>query len=134
MVKRTGQRKQRESEPEGDASAAFRCTNPECPLSPRTPQPEPSALLALRDHFIEAAAAIETVIRGLSGAGPEGTPPTHRTPAISRARIEAHGAGFGTLLDFEERVAGLPGVARVTISAVDSEQATLVVLFKADSG
>lgn len=41
--------------------------------------------------------------------------------------IDVNGDGFGELLDFQERLANLPGVAHVSISAIDNERATLVV-------
>ena len=37
------------------------------------------------------------------------------------------GPGFGELLDFQERLSTLEGVARVSINAIDTERATLVV-------
>lgn len=42
-------------------------------------------------------------------------------------QVDVTGEGFGELLDFQERLSRLPGVARVSISAIDNERATLVV-------
>jgi hypothetical protein len=41
--------------------------------------------------------------------------------------VEVRGGGFGELLDFQERLSSLPGVARVSISTIDNERASLVV-------
>jgi hypothetical protein len=45
----------------------------------------------------------------------------------SRIEIQAHGQGFGELLDFQERLSKIDGVARVSISAIDNQQSMLVV-------
>jgi hypothetical protein len=110
--------------------------------------------LRLRDEYLAAAGSIQTVVGGLEGlaAGFKGQ---HAAPAQSRAasepalerepmaaqpqeardelprlqktQIDVKGSGFGELLDFQERLSQLPGVSRVSISAIDNERATLVV-------
>ena len=129
MAKRTGQREHAVTGPGATAPAGFRCGNPECPLSPQSLEAGPDALLRLRDEFLRAAEGIDAVVRGLDGGTAEGARPADHPPSVRDAAVETQGAGFGRLLDFQERVAGLPGVVRVSISAVDSERATLFVQF-----
>ncbi len=42
-------------------------------------------------------------------------------------QVDVNGSGFGELLDFQERLSEMNGVSRVSISAIDSDRATLVV-------
>lgn len=106
-------------------------------------------LLRLRDEYLAAAGSIQTVVGGLEGlaAGFKGqhaaprvsetnsgpvqvtTPPAVSDPAprLQKTQIEVTGSGFGELLDFQERLSQIPGVSRVSISAIDNERATLVV-------
>lgn len=105
-------------------------------------------LLRLRDEYLAAAGSIQTVVGGLEGLAsgfkgqhpsprPAGAP--HESPAEAgptvpaepprpqKTQIEVTGSGFGELLDFQERLSQVPGVSRVSISAIDNERATLVV-------
>jgi hypothetical protein len=60
-------------------------------------------------------------------------PGVARTPVVPRPRpaervqVDVKGTGFGDLLDFQEQLSQLPGVARVSINAIDNERATLIV-------
>ena len=105
-------------------------------------------LLRLRDDYLAAVAGIQGVARGLEGlasgfkgqhsasteppvAAPAAVPEPATTepsePRVQRMQIDVKGSGFGELLDFQERLSSLPGVSRVSISAIDNERATLVV-------
>ena len=58
----------------------------------------------------------------------EPAPSPQRVPQRPREmRIDVKGKDFGELLDFQERLSALEGVARVSINAIDNERATLVV-------
>ena len=53
-------------------------------------------------------------------------------PLSRRVHLHVRGPGFGELLDFQERLSTLEGVAHVSINAIDTERATLVVELAAD--
>ena len=110
-------------------------------------------LIRLRDEYAAAANRIQEIVTGLeriaagtlkgqhgaeparapataggSGAEPQpdaGNPPTPGRPR--RVHVDVKGRGFGELLDFQERLSSVAGVARVTINAIDGERATLIV-------
>jgi hypothetical protein len=111
-------------------------------------------LLRLRDDYLNAVTGIQSVVTGLEGLAsgfkgqhraPAATPapetptpdpaptgPAEPTPAqpsanAPKVQIDVKGSGFGELLDFQERLSQIPGVSRVSISAIDNERATLVV-------
>ncbi len=100
-------------------------------------------LLKLRDDYLAALAGIQSVVTGLEGLASgfkgqhsaAGTPAPAPSPSDSAAsdapvhkvQVDVKGSGFGDLLDFQERLSGLGGVARVSINAIDNERATLVV-------
>lgn len=101
-------------------------------------------LLALHAEYTEALAAMQGLVGGLEtvthgamkgqrGSSPPPPDPEPEriggTPAPEPARvnIDVHARGFGDLLDFQERLAAVRGVARVSISAIDSERAAFVV-------
>jgi hypothetical protein len=99
-------------------------------------------LLQLRQEYLAAAASIAQVVAGLEGlAGglkgqhgsrstAEAAPPggeERAEPRSRRLQVDVRGSGFGELLDFQERLSTLPGVARVSINAIDNERATLIV-------
>lgn len=102
-------------------------------------------LLTLQAEYAQALAAMQGLVGGLEtvthGAmkGQRGstTPPPPPPPAplpeasdsppATRIGIDVHAPGFGDLLDFQEKLAAVSGVARVSISAIDSERATFVV-------
>lgn len=111
-------------------------------------------LLKLRDDYLEAVASIQAIVAGLDGVAAgalkgqhtatagdegrsaEGTPTglSAQGPAAAKSgnrpakvHVEVRGGGFGELLDFQERLSEVEGVARVSISAIDNERATLVV-------
>ncbi|HMO97375.1 MAG TPA: hypothetical protein PKD27_14785, partial [Tepidiformaceae bacterium] len=99
-------------------------------------------LLKLRDDYLSAVASIQTLVTGLEGLAtglkgqhsakgtpvpPRSTPDTSdREPHVQKVHVEVKGSGFGDLLDFQERLSSLGGVARVSINAIDNERATLV--------
>ncbi|GIW13061.1 MAG: hypothetical protein KatS3mg062_0500 [Tepidiforma sp.] len=102
-------------------------------------------LLQLRQEYLLAAASIAQVVAGLEGLagglkGQHGAAgassargesaaasPERQEGRSRRVQVDVRGSGFGELLDFQERLSALPGVARVSINAIDNERATLVV-------
>lgn len=99
-------------------------------------------LLRLRDEYVAAASGIQSIVSGLDGlaaaafkgqrpatAGLEPAAATTERPHLrgTRFQVEAKGSDFGALLDFQERLSDIPGVARVSINAIDNERATLLV-------
>jgi hypothetical protein len=100
-------------------------------------------LMKLRDDYLAALASIQTLVTGLEGLATglkgqhsaQGTPlpatpapsPGVGEPEVQKVHVEVKGSGFGDLLDFQERLSSLGGVARVSINAIDNERATLVV-------
>jgi hypothetical protein len=118
------------------------------PISDAIAQALAEPLLRLRDDYLSAVTGIQSVVSGLEGlasgfkgqhsAGPAAAPPP--APATEpggasgvpsagpqKMQIDVKGSGFGELLDFQERLSQIPGVSRVSISAIDNERATLVV-------
>ena len=108
-------------------------------------------LIRLRDDYLAAVASIQSVVTGLEGlasgfkgqhtaagkvteeapgpATPPEQPANHSRP--TKIHLDVKGSGFGELLDFQERLSQLGGVARVSINAIDNERATLVVELEA---
>lgn len=108
-------------------------------------------LIRLRDDYLAAVASIQSVVTGLEGlasgfkgqhtaagkasgdlsanAAPHEPPASHSRP--TKIHLDVKGSGFGELLDFQERLSQLGGVARVSINAIDNERATLVVELEA---
>lgn len=106
-------------------------------------------LWRLRDDYLGAVATIQHLVTGLEGlatgfkgqhsasgtqvdpepAGqPSDEPPADSDePRVHKVQVDVKGSGFGDLLDFQERLSGLGGVARVSINAIDNERATLIV-------
>lgn len=98
-------------------------------------------LLRLRDDYLTAAGGIQAIIAGLDSlaaaafkgqrpapaSGQQAAPPERPGLKPARVQVEAKGGGFGELLDFQERLATLPGIARISINAIDNERASLVV-------
>ena len=130
--------------------------NPEQPLSTQLNDVLLAPLLKLRDDYVTAATRITTLASGLetlaqgSFKGQHGMPEESARPNPSEANsvpgtddseatqnrgaarskrlhVDVRGQGFGELLDFQERLSSLDGVARVSINAIDTERATLVV-------
>src|SRR5690606_18875607 len=96
-------------------------------------------LQRLRRAYEVAAAGIHQIIDGLGslagtlkGQRP-GNPPGPATSADTAAApprtitVQARGRGFAELLAFQERISAIPEVTRVSVAAIDDEQATLVV-------
>ena len=128
-----------------------RAAPPSRPLAPPSPSAagEPAELdeviaaplLRLRDQYLATVTNLQTIVAGLeslaAGAfkgqhavAPETEPASspQRVPQRPREmRIDVKGKDFGELLDFQERLSALDGVARVSINAIDNERATLVV-------
>lgn len=138
------------------ARAANAAPNPEQPLSPPLNDVLLAPLLKLRDDYVTAATRITALVSGLETLAqgsfkgqrsmpeePVRPPPSeaitvpatgdsedsqNRSAARSkRLHVDVRGQGFGELLDFQERLSSLDGVARVSINAIDTERATLVV-------
>ncbi len=95
-------------------------------------------LITLRDEYAEAVTGIQSIVTGLEsmaagafkGQRRQAAAPTERASANAPPRniqVEAKAEGFGDLLDFQERLSAIPGVARVTIHAIDTGRATFVV-------
>lgn len=129
--------------------------SPTAPVSQSIAEAIAAPLLRLRDEYLAAAGSIQTVVGGLEGLaagfkGQHAAPvqpgaasrpapepesasekPQEATrsepPRLQKTQIDVKGSGFGELLDFQERLSQLPGVSRVSISAIDNERATLVV-------
>lgn len=127
----------------------------EQPRPSQAPQRQPLAeaveapLQSLREEYLAAANRIQNIVSGLDRltAGTMKGQHTIETPApIAEAapavqeepeapqdhrprkvNLNVHGRGFGELLDFQEKLSTVPGVARVSISAIDQERATLLV-------
>lgn len=125
------------------------------PLSEAIAQALAEPLLRLRDDYLAAVSGIQSVVTGLEGLASgfkgqhtarssntaeaaEPAEPSHGTETVSadagpgetrvhRMQVDVKGSGFGELLDFQERLTRLPGVSRVSISAIDNDRATLVV-------
>ena len=103
-----------------------------------------SPLLRLRDEYLVASIGVQAIIAGLDQLASAAftrraaTPPAPTDSTGSKSspgsrdaaapfQVDVRGEGFGELLDFQERLAHLPGVARVSISSIDNERASLVV-------
>ncbi len=136
--------------------AADRAAQPPAPTTPfasTLADAIAAPLIRLRDDYLAAVASIQSVVTGLEGlasgfkgqhtsagrsageAAAATTPPertaNHARPA--KIHLDVKGSGFGELLDFQERLSQLGGVARVSINAIDNERATLVVELDAPS-
>ena len=138
------------------ARAPQAAPNPEQPLSTQLSDVLLAPLLKLRDDYVTAATRITALVSGLETlaqgsfkgqrstpeAPPPPTPPdanaapsagdsedpqSHGAARSKRLHVDVRGQGFGELLDFQERLSSLDGVARVSINAIDTERATLVV-------
>ncbi len=130
--------------------AAERATPPlAAPFSTDLAEAIAAPLLRLRDDYLAAVASIQAVVSGLEGLAsgfkgqhnatgrPEAQSPAPAAPGEAsrpqasarpaRIHVDVKGSGFGELLDFQERLSQLGGVARVSINAIDNERATLVV-------
>ena len=144
LLDRLGELEDRLNKERASASAASAA-----PLSETIARALAEPLLKLRDDYLAAVSGIQSVVTGLEGlaSGFKGqhsaagaVPPPVREPAASdspatpapdtrvhKMQVDVKGSGFGELLDFQERLSHLPGVSRVSISAIDNDRATLVV-------
>lgn len=101
-------------------------------------------LVRLRDEYVTALAGMQGLVRGLeslaagafkgqrgataAAVAPPPVPVREEVPRHPRTvQVDVKGRGVGWLLAFQERLAGLAGVARVSIHAIDAERASLVV-------
>ena len=138
------------------ARAPQAAPNPEQPLSTQLSDVLLAPLLKLRDDYVTAATRITALVSGLEtlaqgsfkgqrstpeapapptppdvnaapSAGDSEDPQSHGAARSKRLHVDVRGQGFGELLDFQERLSSLDGVARVSINAIDTERATLVV-------
>ncbi len=135
------------------AERAAQPAEPTTPFASTLADAIAAPLIRLRDDYLAAVASIQSVVTGLEGlasgfkgqhtaagkvteeaAGPAIPPdqPANRSRP-TRIHLDVKGSGFGELLDFQERLSQLGGVARVSINAIDNERATLVVELDAPS-
>ena len=93
-------------------------------------------LRRMLDEYTAARAQADAIIEGLRGlALIEGAPSAPSEPAApsatgagaSRLSVRVGGNDMGALLDFQERLSGLPGVARVSIETAASGASSLMV-------
>jgi hypothetical protein len=91
-------------------------------------------LLRLRDEYVQALEDLRTVVTALEGIAAGTLKGQHAAAASGesslkprRVAVETSGSGFGSLLDFQERLSALDGVVRVTISTIDQQRATFIV-------
>ena len=123
------------------------------PQAEAEPKPEPAGpamrqdliapLLRLRDEYLAAVSGIQEIASGLDRVTAAAFKGQHRStpapldeddfhaerPHLKQPRVEVgvKGSSFGQLLDFQEQLSAVPGVARVSINAIDNERANLVV-------
>lgn len=138
------------------ARTAARGTAEAQALTPHLSDVLTAPLLKLRDEYVAAATRITSLVSGLETLAqgsfkgqrsvPDASPPlspsdeqpigglsepmdtSGTVPARPRRlHVDVRGQGFGELLDFQERLSALDGVGRVSINAIDTERATLVV-------
>ena len=116
--------------------------SPSAPLSTSATLTEAmtAPIRTLRDEYRGALEDLQEVVRGLdrlaSGVlkgqrlprgqapGPPVSVETDEDTGVRTVRLEVKG---GDMLAFQERLAVMPGVRKASISAIDSERATLVV-------
>jgi hypothetical protein len=138
----------------GSAPGAVSAPGAEMP-PPAIAEALAAPLTALRAEYLATATHIQDIVGGLERIAegalkgqhrptqpsapitPSSAEPPVEEPAPTAARprriqVDVKGHGFGELLDFQERLSSVAGVARVTINAIDGERATLVV--ELDSG
>jgi hypothetical protein len=105
-------------------------------------------LIRLREEYLEAASQVQRIVSGLDSLAtgtfkgqhtaeraPEATTPEPPAPSATAAapdrpstvEVTVEGGDFGELLDFQEQLSSLERVARVSISRVDNDRATLLV-------
>jgi len=101
-------------------------------------------LARLRDEYAAALASMQGIVAGLDSLShgafkgqrrstPE--PPPEEAPAglqpeprnARTVQVDVKGRELGALLEFQDRLTSLPGVARVAIHAIDNERASLIV-------
>ncbi|OAI44584.1 hypothetical protein AYO38_00385 [bacterium SCGC AG-212-C10] len=96
------------------------------------PEPPAAARPVPAEHQPSAvppapAAVAQPVAARTEPATPSPIAASVRPRATERVQVDVKGSGFGDLLDFQEQLSQLPGVARVSINAIDNERATLIV-------
>ncbi len=86
---------------------------------------------ALRDEYLETLTSLERIVNGIEDLLPRGMKGQRRSTAnvddAGRIQLDVRGRGPRQLLEFRERIAALEGVDSVSIHAIDSERAVLVV-------
>lgn len=130
-----------------DRVAAGRRQEPPTPPPSATTHPPMdeglvSPLLKLRDDYLAAAGGIQAIVDGLDAlaaaafkgqrasgpSAPRPAPVHFRPPEPADAiEVDVKGSDFGALLDFQEQLASIAGVGRVSIKAIDNERASLLV-------
>ena len=93
-------------------------------------------LVTLRDQYAVTLGGLQALVSGLDGlaAGAfkaqRGPGPADADGAVAAPRsyqVETKARTFPALLEFQSRLAAVPGVSRVAIHAIDAERATFVV-------
>lgn len=93
-------------------------------------------LVRVRDEYRQTAGELEKLVFALDrlAAGSwkgqrEAAATPSRGPSVRRpvVQVDVKGRGFGDLLDFQERLSEIAGVARVSIHAIDTDRATFIV-------
>jgi len=102
-------------------------------------------LLQVREEYADLLTTLQSIVSGLDRMvqggmkGQRGSAesmglarPGEEVRPLRQVDVEVRGGGFGALLDFQERLSGLPGVARVSIHSIDNEHATFSVELEAE--
>ncbi|MFN8508338.1 MAG: hypothetical protein U0547_12355 [Dehalococcoidia bacterium] len=93
-------------------------------------------LRRMLDEYTTARTQADAIIEGLRGlaladgvtsAAFEPVPQPVATAVASRVSVRVGGNDMGALLDFQERLSGLPGVARVSIETAGAGASSLMV-------
>lgn len=95
-------------------------------------------LRRMLDEYLAARAETDAIIDGLRGiaglpapevAAPGPTPPAEPpvSAPVERVGVRVGGGDVGALLDFQERLSALPGVARVSIETSEAGRSSLTV-------
>ena len=131
LLERLGDLEARIAEPVGQAPA---------PIAAQTESLSSSILgplLTLRDQYVETLGGLQALVSGIEGLaagafkgqrGPASQPAPESTTDVPRSyEVGARASSFPALLAFEEKLAAVPGVGRVSIHAIDSDRATFIV-------
>jgi hypothetical protein len=122
-------------------------------MSPALADAISSPLFALRDQYSSAADQLTALAASLDDIGwrtfkgqrpaePAPEPPREPEPAApepslpdaptTAVSVQADSSDLGALLDFQEQVSKLPGVARVSLSQIQEDRAMLTVELRSE--